>query len=47
MRTKNAIRNAFVPCVVKSKKRYVKQTKPFRYREKFIFYHASFFTIKL
>lgn len=42
MRAKNAIRNVFVPCVVKSKKRYVKRTKPFRYREKFIFYHTSF-----
>ena len=47
MRTKNAIRNAFVPYVVKRKKRYVKRTKPFRYRKKIIFCHASFFTIEL
>lgn len=47
MRAKNAIRNVFVPCVIESKKRYVKRTKPFRYREKFIFYHDSFFAIKL
>lgn len=47
MRAKNAIRNVFVPCVIESKKRYVKRRKPFRYREKFIFYHDSFFAIKL
>ena len=45
MRTKNAIRNAFVTYLVKRKKRYVKRTKPFRYRKKkyflsrFLFYH--------